>query len=425
MKRERREGMAILIECGYCHTKQSRRNKRCIGKRKKEDCRADLDAARKAKKVRYWILFRVQGKQRKEAVGSFEGLNPYSLKDAEKALAKRVVQRTEKRLFDMLPGVDMSFAELAEWYLGLNSVKKLATYETVKWAIGRFNQTFGNKVVGTLRPVDLEDFQDQLEAEDAAPATIDMVLIRAGTMVRKGWDNDLVSDRPVKAFRKVKNRLVAGSNARGRTLTLDEYQRLVEAAADHLRPIIITGYFTGMRQGELLQLKRSHIGRDYQMIRFPLGLTKEGKMKGIPEDSPLRKNIPINHHVKAALKTIFLSKVVHADFVFTYQGKPIGAKIRNAFKGACQRAGIPYGTKLENGVRFHDIRTTVKTNMLRAGIDKVLRDTILGHSLKGMDAYYLKPSDEDLQEAMDKFTEWFDTQLSSVAYLVAQEAKSG
>jgi hypothetical protein len=29
--------------------------------------------------------------------------------------------------------------------------------------------------------------------------------------------------------------------------------------------------------------------------------------------------------------------------------------------------------------------------MLRAGVDKALRHTILGHSLKGMDMYYLKP----------------------------------
>ena len=161
------------------------------------------------------------------------------------------------------------------------------------------------------------------------------------------------------------------------------------------------------------------------MIRFPLGLTKEGRKKGVPEDSPLKKSIPINHHVKAVLKRIFLSKVVHADSVFTYRDKSIRAKISNAFKGTCNRAGIPYGTKVENGVRFHDIRTTFKTNMLRAGVDKVLRDTILGHSLKGMDAYYLKPTDEDLKEAMDKFTAWIDAQLESVDQIVDQEGKSG
>jgi hypothetical protein len=48
--------------------------------------------------------------------------------------------------------------------------------------------------------------------------------------------------------------------------------------------------------------------------------------------------------------------------------------------------------------------------MLRAGVDKVLRDTILGHSLKGMDAFYLKPTDEDLAKAMQNYTIWLDDQ---------------
>ncbi len=43
------------------------------------------------------------------------------------------------------------------------------------------------------------------------------------------------------------------------------------------------------------------------------------------------------------------------------------------------------------GIIFHDLRRTVKTNMLSAGVDKVYRDTILGHSLQGMDVHYMAP----------------------------------
>jgi hypothetical protein len=50
--------------------------------------------------------------------------------------------------------------------------------------------------------------------------------------------------------------------------------------------------------------------------------------------------------------------------------------------------------------------------MLRAGLDKAMRDVILGHSLIGMDAYYLKPTDEDLREAMDRYTAWLDKELA-------------
>jgi hypothetical protein len=35
---------------------------------------------------------------------------------------------------------------------------------------------------------------------------------------------------------------------------------------------------------------------------------------------------------------------------------------------------------------------------------------ILGHSLKEMDAYYLKPTDEDLTKAIKRYTLWLDRQ---------------
>jgi len=54
--------------------------------------------------------------------------------------------------------------------------------------------------------------------------------------------------------------------------------------------------------------------------------------------------------------------------------------------------------------------------MLRAGMNKVFRDLILGHSLKGMDTFYIKPDDIDLQKAMLKYTAWFDEQLEAAEH---------
>jgi integrase len=396
--------MAILAECPMCHNKQSTRNKVCSGK---NGCGLGLDKAKRSKKVKYWIQYRLPGgKQRKEFVS-------YSIEEARDADGKRRVQKRENRIFDMLPEANMTFNELAEWYLNLKSVKRLASHKRVVWCIDTFNEVFGNQRVSEIKPVRLEEFQDKCEDDGLAPATIDLILTIVGTAVRKAWDNDMVNGRAVKTFRKVKNKLKAGSNARDRTLALDEYMRLQNHVAAHLKSMLIVAYHTGMRQGELLKLKWSYIDREKGFIRLPAEITKERKFK----------SIPINHHVKKALESI--PRALHHDFVFTYHGKPIGAKIRNAFKGSCKRAGIPYGTKVENGIRFHDIRTTFKTNLLRAGIDKVLRDTIFGHSLQGMDAYYLKPSDGDLREAVTQFTEWIDAQIANVTQSVTQEGKSG
>ena len=49
--------------------------------------------------------------------------------------------------------------------------------------------------------------------------------------------------------------------------------------------------------------------------------------------------------------------------------------------------------------------------MLKAGIDKVYRDKILGHSLTGMDVHYMAPSENDLKTSMDRYTSWLDNQI--------------
>ncbi|MCK4485600.1 MAG: tyrosine-type recombinase/integrase [Desulfobacterales bacterium] len=167
----------------------------------------------------------------------------------------------------------------------------------------------------------------------------------------------------------------------------------------------------GMRKGELRRLRWSHVDRENMFLRLPKEITKEGK----------EKNIPINHHVKAVLDSV--PRALNHDFVFTYKGQPIRHKdgLKKSFIAACEKAGIPYGQKTPNGVIFKDIRRSVKTNMADAGIDKVYRDTILGHSLRGMDAHYIVPSEESLRKAIDQYAEWLDKRTENV--LAAEKKK--
>ena len=109
-----------------------------------------------------------------------------------------------------------------------------------------------------------------------------------------------------------------------------------------------------------------------------------------------------------------MPRALNHDFVFTYRGKAFEeGGIKKSFKTACKNAGIQHGRKAANGITFHDLRRTAKTNMLKAGLEKEYRDTILGHSLKGMDVHYLVLDDNTLTKAMNKFTKWIDGQLES------------
>ena len=165
-----------------------------------------------------------------------------------------------------------------------------------------------------------------------------------------------------------------------------------------------------MRAGEIRTLQWSYIDKDKKFIRLPAKAVKESKSK----------TIPINHHVKAILDSI--PRAIHHDFVFTYNGMPIKQKdgYKRSFRTACKNAGIPCGRKTPNGITFHDLRRTAKTNMLNAGVSKIHCDLIFGHSLQGMDAHYIVPEDDALRKAMEKFTQWLDDKIAQVLASVDQ-----
>lgn len=336
----------------------------------------------------------------------------FSVEEARDAEGKRRGQKREGRIFDMLPGSNMTFEELAKWYLNLASVQRLSRYDRVVSCLANFNKVFGNRNVNGLRPEDLEEYQALREKKGVRPATIDMELSRAQSMVTKAFDNDKVDGKPVKAFRRIKPLLRRGSNARDRLLGFDEYLKLTDEAGPNLKAILKVSMNTGMRRGEMVGLRWSHIDREKGFIRLPAEVTKERKPK----------MIPINHHVEKALDSV--PRALHHDFVFTFRGNAISGDLRTSLRAACKTAGISYGMYTDGGFRLHDLRTTVKTNMLRAGVDKVYRDAILGHSLQGMDVYYLKPTEEDLKRAMDRYTSWLDEQLAIASEKISDVAQT-
>ncbi len=394
--------MAVLQECPGCRKKQSTKNRLC-------KCGEDLAKAKRNERVKYWISYRMpDGKQRRESVGAMEGLNGFSIEHAKDALSKRKVQKRENRIFDMLPESNMTFKELCDWYLDLPSAKMLASHSKIRSYMNSFNKIHGDKIVSTIKPEDLEKHQALREGQGWKPGSIDQEIYYIKKAISKAFDNDKLDGQALKMFRGIKSRLVRGDNARTRTISFDEYLTLVDSATSHFKPVLIVAYHTGMRSGELQKLQWNHIDRKEMFIRLPKEITKK----------KMARDVPINHHVKTVLDN--LPRSISHDFVFTnYKGKRKGEPLaqKNGFahllRNACKKAGIPYGDGVEGATTFRDLRRTLKTNMLNAGIDQVYRDLIVGHKLKGMDIHYLAVKEDVLKDRMEQFTQWLDGQLNS------------
>ena len=393
--------MAILAECPTCRRKQTPKNKVC-------KCGESLDQAKKSRRVRYWITYRLPGgKQRKEAVASFADLNPYSIEDARTAEAKRTVQKKERRLLEILPEYNMTFSELAEWYLELKKVKNKAYYPTLKINLNSFNAEFGSMLVSNIKPAELENYQSRRKAAGYSDSYVDQEVGAARTMVNKGFDNDLVGGESVKAFKRVGKLLKRNSNARDRILTLDQFQRIMEKLPRHTKSIPATGFYTGMRKGEILSLTWDKIDMKNRVIKLEATDTKDKEPR----------SIPIADGLYDTLKAI--PRGIHDNHVFQYKGKPV-KDIRAGLKRACRDAGIPYGRFVKDGFVFHDLRHSFNTHMRKAGVPESVIMEITGHSTREMFDRYNTIDQEDRQQAVAQMEGYF----SSVAQNVAHECIS-
>jgi integrase len=406
--------MAILAECPQCHRKQSIKNKKCC-------CGADMDAERRKKKrVKYYIVYRVNGKQRWKSVSSFKDLNPYSIKDATEAEAKFKVLCKENKitLFDQKPTQKWTFQELSNWYLELPAVQK-KNFPRKKIAIKKFNDIMGDKFVNDLIQTDLENYQAEREKQGFAPKTIDDEVQEARSMVNKGVINSKVTGiagDTLKAFDETKKLLKRGENRRDRVITHEEFEGLMAHSPQHLKNILAIGYYTGMRRKEILNLLwyktfRGNAGNVQQIPKVDL----ENRIIHLEEHETKEKkpkDIPICEELYQILSNLPKDN----DYVFTYHKKPIRAFSRS-FKTACEKAGILYGRFEQGGLIFHDLRHTFITNMRKAGVSKSVRMAVAGHSTEEMALRYDTVDMKDKQDAISQYEDY----LQNVSQTVRQE----
>lgn len=134
-----------------------------------------------------------------------------------------------------------------------------------------------------------------------------------------------------------KIRLLSGEAERDRWLTQDEADRLIAAAAPHLKALIRFALATGCRAREITGLEWDRV--DLQRRTAWLNQTKNGTPRGVP----------LNRDAVAVLEA---ERDKHPVFCFTYRSEPIAWEMTNsAWHTAIEKAGI-------TDFRFHDLRHT-------------------------------------------------------------------
>lgn len=264
---------------------------------------------------------------------------------------------------------EMTSTELVDECLAKHSRVEKRSWQRDE-SIGRMLKAhFGKAKIGTIRPYDILSWRAKRAAvvtRTGMPITkaslnreLSFLKTMFGLAVSWGW----LKENPAKTIKKLK-----GETKRFRILTRDEIHRLISCARPSLRPILVLAVKMGMRVSEILNLKLQDIDLVNCFIRIAQSKNCEAR------------DIPFDSHIKEMLLKLKKGKEPR-DYVFSRKNGDRILCIKEAFKAACERAGIV-------DFRFHDLRHTAASFLAAGGCDIITLQHILGHKTLAMTQRY-------------------------------------
>ena len=328
-----------------------------------------------------------------------------SAKTSNKKIAQKIYDRTRWQIaegaYDRQLKADMPFFQLEAEFLEKHSKVEKASYKRDVISGELLKRYFGKMLIGEIRAYDIKEWRQwrlQHITNKGTPvkkATVNRDLSFLKTMfnmaVQWGW----LKENPAE-----KIKLLRGEEKRLRILNKYEISKLIMNASEHLKPILITAVSTGMRRGEILNLKWKHIDFAYGFIRVEN--SKNGEAR----------NIPMNPYLREILMKLKMGRNPE-DYVFARKdGKRINC-FKEAFKAACLKAGI-------TDFRFHDTRHVAASLLAAGGCDIITLQNTLGHKTLAMTqryAHLIPGKHQRTREIMQDF--WKnsgDTKSDTVSY---------
>ena len=221
---------------------------------------------------------------------------------------------------------------------------------------------------------DIELFLLSLEKDrDISKSTVNRYRSTLSSIFNYALENDIIKKNPIKKIKKYKE------YHRSRYLTEIEIERLLSACREstnsELYSITVLALNTGMRIGEILNLRKFNVCNDFIILQ-----DKQTKT-GLP------RKIPLNN-VANCIINIYLSKTINqTDKLFTSK------YIRRQFHKARERAEL-------DDVRFHDLRRTFATHLKDRCVDIHTISKILGHTTIRTTEIYLGVNDRKLLDSV-------------------------
>jgi integrase len=270
-----------------------------------------------------------------------------------------------------------TFADLADFYEGryvvpptYNDNRKVAgmrAWKTARGHVALLRRLMGQIPLAKISWTQLSDLRDDLlksktkYGRTVSIAYVQRILSTCRRMLHVARQRGWMVHNPFDQGDSLIN--PAYETERQRILTPGEEEALLaqctwEQKRAHLRTMIILALETGMRQGEILRLRRQDIDLDRRLIHVQAMHTKTLEAR----------IVPITDRLFGELQEYLVAVPDSWPTVFDV------TTVDTAFRGAKTDAGL-------KDLRFHDLRHTAATRMIEAGVPEALVGRMLGHKV--------------------------------------------
>ena len=310
-----------------------------------------------------------------------------SKREALDYLGKVKASIREGRFFDIKKENRVIFNELLDGYV--EKVKNEKYFNTsIRYFIPVIRERFGKKLISEIDYKALEDFRDERKKTPTQYGTprsdrtvnLEMAILRH--ILRKGLKWGMLEKNP---FENADDLFYKNRNKRERALTEDEVKRLIEACPPYLKPIVVTAVYTGLRKGDVLNLKWKAIDLERGIIR--LTEQKTGKTR----------NIVLNND----MRTLLHSLPVKGDHVFPGKDGSPFKDVKRSFQTALKDAGIEQNNDRRYKIVFHTLRHTCVSLLTERGADTTMVKNYVAHASEEMTERYTHLSEEYARKTAD------------------------
>jgi len=260
-----------------------------------------------------------------------------------------------------------------------------STLDLYRRTFAIFQKLHGDISLSSLTPRHIDAYK-AARVREASPVTTNMELraLKAALATAVRWN--LLAENP---FQGVKQ--ISRPDSPPVFLSRRDFQKLLDVLEQGwLRDLIVFAVATGMRRGEMLNLRWENVDLTRRVVHIHSSATFRTK-------SGRRRSIPLND----AACVILVSKAgQHPDeFVFTRHGQAIRANyLQQQFKRAIRKA------KLDDRLHWHSLRHTHASWLVQAGVSLYEVQKLLGHSSPAVTEVYSHLQPETLHERVNRLS---------------------